>query len=272
MSKLKIGIIGLGLIGGSIEKRLAFKPDNYQLFCVSKSQNRNYQLEDLVDVDVLFLCAEQSIILKQLEEIARIISISGKEGTVPFEQRAFANTIITDCASTKVLVAQKANDLGLHNFIAGHPMAGTEKQGYDSSFPDLFEGAKWILEKPNETLEKIIIELGAQTVLLDPETHDRAVALTSHLPLVLSLALANLANNYNPSKSTRGPGFASMTRLAKGNAKLGRELISLNRNNIKESWEIYKQEVESLLGIYGEELEQEIANIAQYSVTNQVAQ
>ena len=270
MAKLKIGIIGLGLIGGSIEKRLALKPDNYELLCVSKSQNKEYQLADLANVDILFLCAEQTTIIKQLEEIAQIISSSGKEGTVAHEARAFANTIITDCASTKNKIAIKAAELGLNNFIAGHPMAGTEKQGYEASFAELFEGAKWILEKPNSKIEQVINDLGANLVLLDPETHDRAVAITSHLPLVLSLALANLSDSFAPSKASRGPGYASMTRLASGNAKLGREMISLNRSNIRASWEIYKQEVDLLLNIYGDELETEINEIAQNISTKAV--
>lgn len=262
MSKLKIGIVGLGLIGGSIEKRLALKPDQYELLCVSKSQGKEFDLEDLVDCEIVFLCGEQSTILKQLEEIARIVSRSGKEGSVAPQDRAFASTIITDCASTKEIISLRAHELGLENFIPGHPMAGTEKQGYEASFSELFEGAKWILANRDDKLELVITELGAQVVLLDPETHDKAVAVTSHLPLVLSIALANLSSNYLPSKSTRGPGYASMTRLAGGNAKLGREMISLNRKNIKDSWTVFKDEVDSLLNTYGEELESELAATA----------
>ncbi|MDD9898617.1 MAG: prephenate dehydrogenase/arogenate dehydrogenase family protein [Candidatus Melainabacteria bacterium] len=260
--QLKIGIVGLGLIGGSIEKRLALKSEQYELLCVSRSQGKEYSLEDLASTDIVFLCGEQSTIPGQLEEIAQIISKSGQEGSVDASERAFAKTIITDCASTKELISSRAHELGLENFIPGHPMAGTEKQGYEASFPELFEGAKWILANRNDKLEQVIAELGAQLVLLDPETHDRAVAVTSHLPLVLSIALANLSNSYSPSQSTRGPGYASMTRLAGGNAKLGREMISLNRANIKDSWQVFKDEVDALLNIYGEELEAEIAMTA----------
>jgi prephenate dehydrogenase len=59
-------------------------------------------------------------------------------------------------------------------------------------------------------------------------------------------------------KQLIGPGFKSMTRLACGNAELGREIISLNRHNIKETWKLYKEEVESLLEIYGSDLENEL--------------
>ncbi len=261
-TKLRIGIVGLGLIGGSIEKRLAGK---YELLCVSESQGREYKLEDLTNVDILFLCGSQSNIIKQLTNIAQIIIRSGAEGSIEEAYRAFSRTIITDVASTKVAVSNKAQELGLKNFIAGHPMAGTEHQGYEASFPELFQGAKWILEESSprtETLEKLIREdLGAETVVMDAETHDKSVAMTSHLPLVLSLSLADMVHNFYPATQVTGPGFKSMTRLAQGNANMGKEIISLNRKNIKDAWRIYKQEVESILNIYGDDLEQELTEI-----------
>ncbi len=264
VNKLRIGIVGLGLIGGSIEKRLSGK---HELLTVSVSQNREHKLADLANADIVFLCGSQSNIIRELENIAKIIIQSGKEGTIPEDQRAFAKTIITDVASTKVAVSNKAQELGLKNFIAGHPMAGTEHQGYEASFPELFEGAKWILEESNtrtENLEKIIREdLGAELVVMDAETHDKSVAMTSHLPLVLSLSLADMVSNFSPATKVIGPGFKSMTRLAQGNANMGKEIISLNRKNIKDAWRIYKQEVESILNIYGEDLEEELTRIKQ---------
>lgn len=264
--KLKIGIVGLGLIGGSIEKKLQ-NSDKYELLCVSTSQKREYKLEDLRDADIVFLCGEQSKILKDLEQIARIISQSGEEGKLAPSDRAFAKTIVTDVASTKVAVVNKAQELGLTNFVAGHPMAGTEQAGYDASFPELFQGAKWILQESSTktaNLEKLIREdLGAELVVMDPETHDRAVAMISHLPLVLSIGLADLANNFSPATKVIGPGFKSMTRLANGNAKLGKEIVSLNRSNIKAAWQLYKQEIDSLLNIYGDELAAEFEEVKQ---------
>ncbi len=256
--KLRIGIVGLGLIGGSIEKRLAGK---YELLCVSASQGREHKLEDLIDVDIVFLCGSQSTILKQLGQIAQIISRSGAEGSIKEEYRAFSRTIITDVASTKLEISKTAQELGLKNFIAGHPMAGTEHQGYEASFLELFEGAKWVLEESNALLETVIKELGAEVVILDSETHDKAVAMTSHLPLVLSVGLAEMVSNYSPATKVIGPGFKSMTRLAKGNANMGKEIISLNRKNIRDAWKVYKQEVESILNIYGADLESELTQV-----------
>ena len=263
--KQKIGIVGLGLIGGSIEKALLREPDSFEILTVSESQAREYKLQDLKDCDLVFLCGPQSTIPKQLEEIAKIISQSSEEGAVPPNARAFSKTIITDVASTKVQITKKAEALGLDNFIPGHPMAGTEKQGYEASFPELFEEANWVLGKTStrtELLENIITKtLKAKLVIMDPKTHDSSVAVISHLPLVLSLGLGDMLTSMPQAKKVIGPGFKGMVRLAKGNPELGREMIALNRTNIKNAWELFKSEVESLLSITGEELEHELIDI-----------
>ena len=263
--KKKIGIVGLGLIGGSIEKALLQDSDNYEVLSVSQSQGREYKLEDLKDCDIVFLCSSQSSIPGQLEQIAKIISRSSEEGKIPENERAFSKTIITDVASTEQQISNKAQELGLNNFIPGHQMAGTEQQGYEASFPELFENANWVLAESNsktELLETIITRtLKAKLVIIDPETHDQSVAVISHLPLVLSLGLGELVTAVPQSKKIIGPGFKGMIRLAKGNPELGREMIALNRNNIKNAWELFKTEVEALLAITGPDLEKELVEI-----------
>lgn len=254
MSKQKIGILGLGLIGGSIEKALELYPNDFEVCSVSESQQRPYKLEDLQDADLIFLCGPQSQIPLQLEKIAQIIARSN--------QQAFTKTIITDVASTKSKIAQKALDLGLKNFIAGHPMAGTEKQCYENSFPELFQNATWILAESCPLLEKIIQDfLKAKPLIMDTQSHDASVAITSHLPLVISLSLANMLNTLPQIKQVMGPSIKEMLRLAKGNPELAFEIISLNRSNIKEAWNLFKSEMDAILEIKGSSLESEIVEI-----------
>jgi prephenate dehydrogenase len=257
--KLKVGIVGLGLIGGSIEKCLQQFPEQFEIFSVSESQNRSYKLDNLVECDVIFLCTQQSKLASQLDKIAQIISRSGQEGHMPEEQRAFAKTVITDVASTKYLFCQKSADLGLKNFIGGHPMAGTEHKGFEASDANMFKDATWILTERNSTLEDIITKyLAAKVLIMDSETHDKSVAVVSHLPLLLSLGLADLAINMPQVAKVMGPSFKGMTRLAKGNPELGREIISLNRSNIKDAWDLFKTEIEALLEIKGHSLQEEL--------------
>lgn len=263
--KIKVGIVGLGLIGGSIEKRLKQKPDKFEILVVSESQaqgldqsGKRRELRDLADVDILFLCSSQSQILKQLAEISFIM----------LKSPAFAHTIISDVGSTKERICQAAAELGLTNFVGGHPMAGTEHQGYEASFPELFEGANWILTESSERtelLEQVIKQDLAATnlVVMDAVTHDQSAAAISHLPLLLSLGLADLVRQVPTAKSIIGPGFTGMARLAKGNEQLGSEIIKANSKNIKELWQLYKQQVDSLLEISGESLVEEMGAIKQ---------
>ncbi len=269
--KIKVGIVGLGLIGGSIEKCLKTKPEKYELFVVSNSQDQGFlsngerrTLADLANVDILFLCSAQSQIPKQLREIAALMSKAGIEGAT----KPFANTIITDVGSTKEAISNLATELGLVNFVGGHPMAGTEHQGYEASFAELFQGCNWVLSYSDETteiLEQVIkVDLGATNLLvLDPQTHDQCAAAISHLPLLLSLGLGEIVRDMPLAKQMIGPGFTGMVRLAKGNEALGLEIISANRRNIKELWRLYKQHVDSILEISGDNLAEEMAAIKQ---------
>lgn len=254
--KISVGIIGLGLIGGSIERRLGLKPELYEVKAVSISQGRAFTIEDLKNEDIVFICSPQSQVNSVLDQIALLQSK---------DQTAFVKTIITDVASTKTRIKHEAELLGIKNFVAGHPMAGTEKQGYENSFPELFEGAKWILDSDARDfpiLENIIKgELGAVIEYMDVEVHDKAVAVTSHLPLVLSLILAKMGMDYSPAHKTIGPGFKGMVRLAGGNISMGKEIIDLNRNNINELWQDYKAEVEALLAAPEDDLEKELKSI-----------
>jgi len=260
----KIGIVGLGLIGGSIEKALIEKQSELGLAAVktvSQSQKREYSIYDLADCDVIFLCAEQSKILEELDEIAKIIAKSNTDGKKPF-----ANALITDVASTKKKVAEKARTLGLDNFVAGHPMAGTEHQGYDASFPSLFEGSTWILEERSDRtklLEYTILNVlkAKELVTLDPDTHDKLVAVVSHVPMLLSFALADLLKSYPLAEKIVGPGIKGMMRLAKGNTLMSKEILALNKNNINLVWKDYLQSVETLLDTPASILEPELNKV-----------
>ena len=260
----KIGIVGLGLIGGSIEKCLLEKQAELGLSevkTVSKSQKREYSIHDLADCDVIFLCSEQSKIIEDLDEIAKIIAKPSTD-----DKKPFANALITDVASTKKKISEKAKLLDLNNFIAGHPMAGTEHEGYAASFPTLFEGSTWILEEKSERtklLEFIITNVlkAAEIVQLDVETHDRLVAVVSHLPMLLSFGLADLVKSYPAAEKIIGPGFKGMTRLAKGNVEMSKEILALNRQNIKELWQEYSNSISFLLDTPASLLQPELNKI-----------
>ena len=140
---MKIGVIGLGLIGGSIFKDL--RKLNYDVIAISQSQNgeniyKSY--ENLKDCNLIFVCSPMNKTLNILDELEKYIK---------------PETIVTDVCSIKSFVCQKARP---YKFIPSHPMAGTEHKGYENSFEGLFKGAKWVITPIFGEDKKLIIGFG----------------------------------------------------------------------------------------------------------------
>lgn len=222
---MKIGIIGLGLIGGSLFKDLS---EVYDVVAVSQSQNgdRIFKTFDVLkDRDIVFVCTAMNKILKVLDELENILN---------------PKTIVTDVCSLKQFVCQKQRP---YNFIPSHPMAGTEHKGFEHSFKGLFKGAKWVLisatkQLRNKTIEPLIeiIEfVGAKPIFTTAEEHDKAAAMISHMPMVLAQALV-LATKNNPlALEMAASGFRDMTRLALSNEEMACDMVNMNHKNIEQS-------------------------------------
>lgn len=218
---MKIGVVGLGLIGGSIFKALRGK---YDVVGCSRSVKEEYVSSDyavLKDCDIVFVCTPMNVILETLDKLERYVS---------------SNTIVTDVCSLKGFVSKKKY---YYKFIPSHPMAGTEKQGWEYSFPELFRGAKWAVtpidgefSEEMEILEKVIKDMGAQVIVTTPEEHDKAVALISHLPMVVAQALCENIKDNKLAQVLAASGFRDTTRLALSNLQMASDMVELNRENI----------------------------------------
>ena len=217
----KIGIIGLGLIGGSIFKDLTAL--GYDVKAVSHSQNgekiyKSY--EDLKDREIIFVCSAMNKTLAVLDELENILP---------------AETIVTDVCSLKEFVSKKERP---YIFIPSHPMAGTEHKGYENSFSGLFKGAKWVITKrcpQTQTLTQIIKQLGATPVFMSAGEHDEAAAMISHMPMVVAQALF-LAASKNPKHlEIAASGFRDMTRLALSNEEMAIDMVTMNAENIQQA-------------------------------------
>ena len=217
----KIGIIGLGLIGGSIFKDLTAL--GYDVKAVSHSQNgekiyKSY--EDLKDREIIFVCSAMNKTLAVLDELENILP---------------AETIVTDVCSLKEFVCKKERP---YIFIPSHPMAGTEHKGYENSFSGLFKGAKWVITKQcpqTQTLTQIIKQLGATPVFMSAGEHDEAAAMISHMPMVVAQALF-LAASKNPNNlRIAASGFRDMTRLALSNEEMAIDMVTMNAENIQQA-------------------------------------
>lgn len=236
---VKVGVIGLGLIGGSIFKDL--KALGYDVVAVSKSQSGENIFKDysvLKDCGIVFVCTAMNKTLAVLDELENFLS---------------PETIVTDVCSLKGFVCKKPRP---YRFVPSHPMAGTEHKGFENSFEGLFKGAKWVITPcfgNSSELVEIIKELGAIPVITTPEKHDEAAAMISHMPMVLAQALF-LAASENPlAMEIASSGFRDMTRLALSNEEMARDMVSMNSENIENSiLKLYKAVGELTSGNYPE--------------------
>ena len=234
---MKIGVVGLGLIGGSIYKNL-LESKKHDLVGISRSVNEfnvsnNY--ENLIDCDLVFVCVPMNKTLEILDKLNGILN---------------GNTIVTDVCSLKEFVSKKSYK---YKFIHSHPMAGTEHSGWEYAFPDLFEGANWAVTLKDDTemkdfeiLKSVIEELGAKTVLTTPKEHDRAVALISHAPMLIAQALCKNIENDSLAQTLASSGFRDTTRLALSNIEMANDMVLMNRENIKDAVKLLNTNIEKL--------------------------
>lgn len=224
---MKIGIVGLGLIGGSIFKSLTSL--GYDVCAVSNSmqgilQNITADYGTLKDCEVVFVCTPMNKTLAVLDTLEHVLS---------------PETIVTDVCSLKTFVCEKERP---YIFIPSHPMAGTEHKGFENSFDGLFKGAKWVItpcfpipKETRTTLEKIIKDMQAEPVITTPKEHDEAVALISHMPMVVAQALFLAASENKLALDIASSGFRDMTRLAMSNEEMACDMVNMNAENIEKA-------------------------------------
>lgn len=251
---MRIGVIGAGLIGGSII--LALNEKNYKLKVVTGNKTTQEKLAEkdieasddikiLSDCDMVFVCTPMNKTLEVLDKLENIVS---------------KNTIVSDVASLKEFVMQKRR---CYRFIGSHPMAGTEKSGFSAAIKDLFFGAKWILTpsddiKENEilALKNVISATGATVLIMNPEEHDQCVALISHMPMFISQALMKSAMSEKQALILASSGFRDMTRLSMSNIEMAEDMMKMNRYNIQKALHLLQQSAALLLdGDYSQEIE-----------------
>jgi prephenate dehydrogenase len=239
---MKIALLGVGLIGGSIglasRRRLdaevaGFDPDPANL-------ERGLEVgalsaaaasvgEACADADVVF-CAAPVGALPALA--AEALAASGPEA------------VVTDVGSTKrALVAELAAGPDGARFIGGHPLAGAETSGVENARAELFEGARWYLT-PTEAssgvhydrLQRAVAGLGARPQAIDATAHDRVMATVSHLPHVLADVLVSQAAEALADDGERmpevGPSFRDTTRVAGANPAMWRDILVANRDAV----------------------------------------
>ncbi len=265
---MKIGIVGLGLIGGSLG--LDLRSQGHQIIGISRQENTckialqkgiadeaGVDFKLLADVEMVFICTPISAIISTIEQAIPHLN---------------PETIITDVGSVKYPIVKSCNTLW-PNFIGGHPMAGTAESGIDSALSNLFKGAAYVFTPTEQNqpediakLKAIALELNAIPYICDAQIHDRAVSLISHLPVMVSTSLITACLQADPdtlelAQILASSGFRDTSRVGGGNPELGVMMAKYNQEELLRSLYSYRDNLAEIIDLIEEENWQDLERI-----------
>ena len=249
---IQIGIVGLGLIGGSIAKTLSKK--GYKVYA-----------NDLDEKSLTNALNEKKIdgLLKDLDQnnpfilIFTIPVLSIDKELIKNKQLLSKALCVTDGLSVKDPLKIEIEDkkINTENFILSHPIAGSEKSGYLNSKENLFEGKIVVITELSDTSQstKDICKdfwtlLGAKTIQINSKHHDKYFAKTSHLPHLIAFALMSMISKSKEIKKEifTGGGLKDFTRIASSDPKMWEDIFISNKNNMLEVIKSFKSELDQL--------------------------
>jgi prephenate dehydrogenase len=261
MSIQTVSIVGVGLIGGSFGLALKKRGFAGRIIGVSSPSSIEKALscgaiddsaplkDAAAESDLIFLSTPVPQIIEDLPRIAAVV----KDGT-----------LVTDAGSAKAAIVDTASQV-FHRkavFVGGHPMAGKEGRGVEIADPDLFVNAVWALTPADPAmlelpvvaeLSGLIAKVGARQKVMGPSEHDRVVAWTSHLPQLLSTALAHSVAEQIDAASLEvaGPGLRDMSRLAESPYEIWEGIIAANGGEIRRALDVFLDELDSIRSALG---------------------
>ena len=255
---MEIGIVGLGLIGGSLGLDLRLQGHRVmglaQRLSTSESAIARGAVDDasedaaiLKTCEVVFVCTPLSKIVITVEKIAPFLS---------------KTAILTDVGSVKVPIVGAMMTLKTvsNPFVGGHPMSGTAESGIQAAIAGLFVGNPYVLtptaETPREaveTVEALAKSLGSVLYECTPEAHDRAVALISHLPVMVSAGLIQACMREEDfevralAQQLASSGFRDTSRVGGGNPELGRLMAEFNSPALLMALKRYRSTLDEMI-------------------------
>lgn len=252
MDSVKIGFIGLGLIGGSVAKAIRKYYPDHEIIAFDKSretlalavQDNTIDTacasidEHFGSCSYIFLCAPVACNSAYLAQLKTIIN---------------ENCILTDVGSVKTSIHEEVIALDMEeNFIGGHPMAGSEKSGFASSRAHLIENAYYVLtpsakvsQEKIDAYRELVTTLKAIPVILDYREHDRITGTISHLPHLIAATLVNYVKDHDTEdelmKALAAGGFKDITRIASSSPVMWQQICLKNGANITQILDGYIQ-------------------------------
>jgi len=232
---VKVGVAGLGLIGGSLLRALGGVGYDADPAVRAAAAAEGFEVAEALDglqgCELVFVAVPPAVTYAVVDEVLA----------------AVPGAVVADTASVKGEVPER------ERFVAAHPMAGAETSGWAASSAELLRGATWAAcgsdGEPLRRLSAAVDALGGHILRLSPQAHDEAVARTSHVPHLAALALAALA----PDSTLAGPAFRDMTRIAHADPRLWSQILTANCEAVGPALDELIARLASLRGLLGDE-------------------
>jgi len=228
----RIGIVGLGLIGGSIALK---SRELWPTSLVIAVDNKDV-LETAMRLHAIDVAADDLIVLAECDVVILAAPVKQNAAILTeLDENVRTPAVVTDTGSTKREIVAAAKALPPRfTFVGGHPLAGAARGGLEHARPDIFQGRPWLLTQHSEALESFIRALGAEPRVVSVDAHDRLLAFLSHLPQLTASALMNVVGEAvgEDGLSLAGRGLADTTRLASSPADIWRDIAATNADEI----------------------------------------
>ncbi len=240
-------------MGGSLAKALKKYFIAKKIYGYARSEKSKKEIEELNLVDEL---VDIETLKKECDLIILAIPVDNIISFLPELEDINKNTTIMDLGSTKEFIIENIPSSIRKNFIAAHPMTGTEKSGPKAAIDDLYEGKTVVLcnLEDNDNLHvnrafRLFQEIGMRIVVMDANEHDVHACYMSHLPHAISFSLANTVMDCEDPKSIialAAGGFKDMSRVAKSSPDMWTDIFKQNKKNLLDSMEKFENHMKEV--------------------------
>ncbi len=254
----RVGIIGLGLIGGSVALNLLGKLElvGYDIDAETINAAQDLGIPTVSHIDALVSFADLIMICTPIESFQSVANLVAESYQKHASAESRHSLVVADTCSVKRAVhswASRMEEVGIY-FVGSHPMAGKHNNGIRAADPALFANHSWALSITDTTdltallaVAQIIIGMQAELVPVDPAMHDRSVAIVSHLPHVIASVMATMLANDTSSalgSSLAAGSFEDMVRVAGSPPSLSSQMCNANLDLLLDAFQHFQTALE----------------------------
>ena len=263
---MKIGIIGLGLMGGSLG--IALKKIYQEAIEIIGFDHNDQHCIEALEYGIVDKVVDDFTYFSSCDALFLAVPVDGIIEILQNLPDMEAESTIIDLGSTKAKIVKSVPARLRQNFVAAHPMTGTEKSGPSAAIEGLYHGKAVVLcdveksgKRQQELAKKIFTDIGMKLFYMGAEEHDRHAAYISHMPHALSYALANaVMKQENPKAiiALAGGGFKDMSRIAKSSPNMWRDIFQQNKAHLLDGIESFTEELNKCRTLIAEERWEEL--------------